>query len=164
MFVLFLIPDKEYEEELYEEYEDYDDDEYDEEAGDVEVMSADDDHVAFLEGFPVPPLPGQSLPPSPRARRASPASGTDGFEDGPATAVGLLDDVDSEDDETGSADSAASAGSPDSAGPDEVSGLTRPGADAATALPTFTLGLKADTASDKGTDTATEAPQEGKDD
>ena len=164
MFVLFLIPDKEDEEELYEEYEDYDDDEYDEEAGDVEVMSADDDHVAFLEGFPVPPLPGQSLPPSPRARRASPASGTDGFEDGPATAVGLLDDVDSEDDETGSADSAASAGSPDSAGPDEVSGPARPGADAATALPTFTLGLKADTASDKGTDTATEAPQEGKDD
>ena len=161
MFVLFLIPDKEDEEELYE---DYDEDEYDEEAGDVEVMSADDDHVAFLEGFPVPPLPGQSLPPSPRARRASPASGTDGFEDGPATAVGLLDDVDSKDDETGFADSAASAGSPDSAGPDEVSGLTRPGADAATALPTFTLGLKADTASDKGTDTATEAPQEGKDD
>jgi len=161
MFVLFLIPDKEDEEELYE---DYDEDEYDEEAGDVEVMSADDDHVAFLEGFPVPPLPGQSLPPSPRARRASPVSGTDGFEDGPATAVGLLDDVDSKDDETGFADSAASAGSPDSAGPDEVSGLTRPGADAATALPTFTLGLKADTASDKGTDTATEAPQEGKDD
>ena len=111
MFVLFLIPDKEDEEELYE---DYDDDEYDEEAGDVEVMSADDDHVAFLEGFPVPPLPGQS------------------------------------------------AESPDSA---DTAGTAVPtGKDAATALPTFTLGLKADTASDKGTDTATEAPQEGKDD
>ena len=38
------------------------------------------------------------------------------------------------------------------------------GKDAATALPTFTLDLKADPAGDKNTDTAAEAPQEGKDD
>ena len=36
--------------------------------------------------------------------------------------------------------------------------------DAATALPTFTLDLKADSAGGKDTDTAAEAPQEGKDD
>ena len=33
-----------------------------------------------------------------------------------------------------------------------------------TALPTFTLDLKADSAGGKDTDTAAEAPQEGKDD
>ncbi len=162
MLILFLMPDKEDEEELY----DYDDDEYDEADDDVEIMSADDDHVAFLEGFPVPPLPGESLPPSPRARRAALASDADGAEDaegGAVTAVGVLDDVDREDDDADDVvESAASAGSPESASPN------RSGSDSATALPTFTLGLKADsasdTATDKATDEAAEAPQEGKDD
>ena len=83
--------------------------------------------------------------------------GDDGL---PFTAVGLLEDTDVEDDDpTGSADSAES---PDSAG---VAGTAAPaGKDAATALPTFTLDLKADPAGGKDTDTAAEAPQEGKDD
>ena len=162
MFVLFLIPDKEEEEELYEDYEDYDDEDADDE--DVEILDAEDDHVAFLEGFPVPPPPGSSLPPSPRARRAALAAqatgAADDSETGAATAVGLLEDTDVEDDApTGSADSAES---PDSAG---VAGTAAPaGKDAATALPTFTLDLKADPAGGKDTDTAAEAPQEGKDD
>ena len=162
MFILFLIPDKEEEEELYEDYEDYDDEDADDE--DVEILDAEDDHVAFLEGFPVPPPPGTSLPPSPRARRtALAAQATDAAGDsetGAATAVGLLEDTDVEDDDpTGSADSAES---PDSAG---VAGTAAPaGKDAATALPTFTLDLKADPAGGKDTDTAAEAPQEGKDD
>ena len=165
MFILFLIPDKEEEEELYEDYEDYDDEDADDE--DVEILDAEDDHVAFLEGFPVPPPPGTSLPPSPRARRAAlAAQATDAAGDpetGAATAVGLLEDTDIEDDDAaGSADSAASAESPDSAG---VAGTAAPaGTDAATALPTFTLDLKADPAGGKDTDTAAEAPQEGKDD
>ena len=161
MFILFLIPDKEEEEELYEDYEDDDEDADDE---DVEILDAEDDHVAFLEGFPVPPPPGTSLPPSPRARRAAlAAQATDAAGDsetGATTAVGLLEDTDVEDDDpTGSADSAES---PDSAG---VAGTAAPaGKDAATALPTFTLDLKADPAGGKDTDTAAEAPQEGKDD
>ncbi|MGF0115678.1 NADH-quinone oxidoreductase subunit NuoH [Promicromonospora sp. Marseille-Q5078] len=36
---------------------------------------------AFADGFPVPPLPGQSLPPSPRARRHVPASAVDRSEE-----------------------------------------------------------------------------------
>ena len=168
MLILFLMPDKEDEEELY----DYDDDEYGEADDDVEIMSADDDHVSFLEGFPVPPLPGQSLPPSPRARRAALAVDLEDSEGGAATAVGLLDDVELEgDDETAgfvdsadTADTADSADSADTADPDEASVPLRSGTDAATALPTFTLDLKADTASDKAADKATEAPQEGKDD
>ena len=160
MFILFLIPDKEEEEELYEDYEDADEDADDE---DVEILDAEDDHVAFLEGFPVPPPPGTSLPPSPRARRAALAAEETDPETGAATAVGLLEDTDVEDDDAaGSADSAASAESPDSAG---VVGTAAPaGTDAATALPTFTLDLKADPAGGKDTDTAAEAPQEGKDD
>ncbi len=164
MFILFLIPDKEEEEELYEDYED-DDEEADDE--DVEILDAEDDHVAFLEGFPVPPPPGSSLPPSPRARRAALAAQATGAagdsETGAATAVGLLEDTDVDDDDAaGSADSAASAESPDSA---DTAGTTVPaGKDAATALPTFTLDLKADPAGGKDTDTAAEAPQEGKDD
>ena len=165
MLVLFLIPDKGDEEELYAEY-DGDDTE-----DDVEIMT-DDDHVSFLEGFPVPPLPGQSLPPSPRARRAALAVDLEDSEGGAATAVGLLDDVELEgDDETAgfvdsadTADTADSADSADTADPDEASVPLRSGTDAATALPTFTLDLKADTASDKAADKATEAPQEGKDD
>mgnify|MGYP000943231574 CR=1 FL=1 len=163
MFILFLIPDKEEEEGLYEDYEE-DDDEEDADDEDVEILDAEDDHVAFLEGFPVPPPPGTSLPPSPRARRtALAAQATDAAGDsetGAATAVGLLEDADVEDDDaTGSADSAES---PDSAG---VAGTAAPaGKDAATALPTFTLDLKADPAGGKDTDTAAEAPQEGKDD
>ena len=165
MLVLFLIPDKGDEEELYAEY-DGDDTE-----DDVEIMN-DDDHVSFLEGFPVPPLPGQSLPPSPRARRAALAVDLEDSEGGAATAVGLLDDVELEgDDETAgfvdsadTADTADSADSADTADPDEASVPLRSGTDAATALPTFTLDLKADTASDKAADKATEAPQEGKDD
>ena len=47
-----------------------------------------------------------------------------------------------------------------------MSTLLMTGASAAvpTALPTFTLDLKADPAGGKDTDTAAEAPQEGKDD
>ena len=72
-------------------------------------------------------------------------------------------DLDREDDDADDVvESAASAGSPESASPN------RSGSDSATALPTFTLGLKADsasdTATDKATDEAAEAPQEGKDD
>ena len=152
MLGLFLIPDKGDEEEFYAEYDE------DDTEDDVEIMN-DDGHVSFLEGFPVPPLPGQSLPPSPRARRAALAVDLENSEDGAVTAVGLLNDVELEDDET--ADSADSA---DTAGADEASVPLRSGADAATALPTFTLDLKADTASDKAADKATEAPQEGKDD
>ena len=158
MFILFLMPDKEEEEELYDEYDDEDADDDVEILSaddDVEILSADDDHVAFLEGFPVPPPPGKSLPPSPRARRAAlaaeAATAADDSETGAVTAVGLLEDVDLEDDDAaGSADSAES--------PDSV------GTDAATALPTFTLDLKADSAGGKDTDTAAEVPQEGKDD
>ena len=164
MLGLFLIPDKGDEEEFYDEY-DGDDTE-----DDVEIMN-DDDHVSFLEGFPVPPLPGQSLPPSPRARRAALAVDLEDSEGGASTAVGLLNDVELEDDETtgfvasaDTADTADSADSVDTAGADEASVPLRSGADAATALPTFTLDLKADTASDKAADKATEAPQEGKDD
>ena len=168
MLVLFLIPDKGDEEELYAEYDEYDGDDTED---DVEIMT-DDDHVSFLEGFPVPPLPGQSLPPSPRARRAALAVDLEDSEGGAATAVGLLDDVELEgDDETAgfvdsadTADTADSADSADTADPDEASVPLRSGTDAATALPTFTLDLKADTASDKAADKATEAPQEGKDD
>ena len=166
MFILFLIPDKEEEEELYEDYDDEDADD------DVEILDAEDDHVAFLEGFPVPPSPGTSLPPSPRARRAALAAeettAADDSQPGAATAVGLLEDTDVEDDdfEDDAAGSAASAESPDSA---DTAGTAVPtGKDAATALPTFTLDLKADpasdTATDKATDEAAEAPQEGKDD
>ena len=164
MLGLFLIPDKGDEEEFYDEY-DGDDTE-----DDVEIMN-DDDHVSFLEGFPVPPLPGQSLPPSPRARRAALAVDLEDSEGGASTAVGLLNDVELKDDETtgfvasaDTADTADSADSVDTAGADEASVPLRSGADAATALPTFTLDLKADTASDKAADKATEAPQEGKDD
>ncbi|WP_314458144.1 NADH-quinone oxidoreductase subunit NuoH [uncultured Actinomyces sp.] len=161
MLVVFLIPDKEDEEEHYDEYDDADDD--------VEIMGADDDHVAFLEGFPVPPLPGQSLPPSPRARRAALAADSDGPEAGSATAVGLLDDVEREDDDA--TEAADSVGSPDSAGTGKTTPI-RVSTDTATALPTFTLGSTAGTASDKAadkaadkaTDEAAEAPQEGKDD
>ena len=168
MLVLFLIPDKGDEEELYAEYDEYDGDDTED---DVEIMN-DDDHVSFLEGFPVPPLPGQSLPPSPRARRAALAVDLEDAEGGPATAVGLLDDVELEDDDetagfvdsADTADTADSADSADTADPDEASVPLRSGTDAATALPTFTLDLKADTASDKAVDKATEAPQEGKDD
>ena len=71
------------------------------------------------------------------------------------TAVGLLERDDREED-----DATDSAESPDSADADEAAALPRAGKDAATALPTFTLDIKADSASDK----ATEAPQEGKDD
>lgn len=165
MFILFLIPDKEEEEELYEDYEDDDEDADDE---DVEILDAEDDHVAFLEGFPVPPPPGSSLPPSPRARRAALAAEETDPETGAATAVGLLEDTDVEDDdvEDDAAGSAASAESPDSA--DTAGPAVPTGKDAATALPTFTLDLKADpasdTATDKATDEAAEAPQEGKDD
>ena len=81
MFILFLIPDKEEEEELYEDYEDDDEEDADDE--DVEILDAEDDHVAFLEGFPVPPPPGTSLPPSPRARRAALAA--QGDRRGPVT-------------------------------------------------------------------------------
>ena len=164
MLGLFLIPDKGDEEEFYAEYDE------DDTEDDVEIMN-DDGHVSFLEGFPVPPLPGQSLPPSPRARRAALAVDLENSEDGAVTAVGLLNDVELEDDETaGFVDSADTAGTADSAdsadtaGADEASVPRRSGADAATALPTFTLDLKADTASDKAADKATEAPQEGKDD
>ena len=153
MLILFLVPDKEDEEELYDDEDEYDD------GDDVEIMSADDDHVAFLEGFPVPPLPGESLPPSPRARRAALAADVDDSEDRSVTAVGLLDRDDHEED-----DATDSAESPDSAGADEAAAPPRVGADSATALPTFTLDLKADSASDKATDKAAEAPQEGKDD
>ena len=153
MLILFLVPDKEDQEELYDDEDEYDD------GDDVEIMSADDDHVAFLEGFPVPPLPGESLPPSPRARRAALAADVDDSEDRSVTAVGLLDRVDREED-----DATDSAESPDSAGADEAAAPPRAGADSATALPTFTLDLKADSASDKATDKAAEAPQEGKDD
>ena len=164
MLGLFLIPDKGDEEEFYAEYDE------DDTEDDVEIMN-DDGHVSFLEGFPVPPLPGQSLPPSPRARRAALAVDLENSEGGASTAVGLLNDVELEDDETaGFVDSADTAGTADSAdsadtaGADEASVPRRSGADAATALPTFTLDLKADTASDKAADKATEAPQEGKDD
>ena len=95
---------------------------------------------------------------------AAQATGAAGdSETGAATAVGLLEDTDVDDDDAaGSADSAASAESPDSA---DTAGTTVPaGKDAATALPTFTLDLKADPAGGKDTDTAAEAPQEGKDD
>ena len=167
MLGLFLIPDKGDEEEFYAEYDEYDEDDTED---DVEIMN-DDDHVSFLEGFPVPPLPGQSLPPSPRARRAALAVDLEDSEGGASTAVGLLNDVELEDDETAgfvdsadTADTADSADSADTAGADEASVPLRSGADAATALPTFTLDLKADTASDKAADKATEAPQEGKDD
>ena len=164
MLGLFLIPDKGDEEEFYDEYDE------DDTEDDVEIMN-DDGHVSFLEGFPVPSLPGQSLPPSPRARRAALAVDLEDSEGGASTAVGLLNDVELEDDETtgfvasaDTADTADSADSADTAGADEVSVPLRSGADAATALPTFTLDLKADTASDKAADKATEAPQEGKDD
>ena len=157
MLILFLVPDKEDQEELYDDEDEYDN------GDDVEIMSADDDHVAFLEGFPVPPLPGESLPPSPRARRAALAADVDDSEDRSVTAVGLLDRDDREED-----DATDSAESPDSAGADEAAAPPRAGADSATALPTFTLGLKADsasdTATDKATDEAAEVPQEGKDD
>ena len=161
MLGLFLIPDKGDEEEFYAEYDE------DDTEDDVEIMN-DDGHVSFLEGFPVPSLPGQSLPPSPRARRAALAVDLENSEGGASTAVGLLNDVELEDDETtgfvASADTADSADSADTASADEASVPLRSGADAATALPTFTLDLKADTASDKAADKATEAPQEGKDD
>ena len=165
MLVLFLIPDKGDEEEFYAEY-DGDDTE-----DDIEIMN-DDDHVSFLEGFPVPPLPGQSLPPSPRARRAALAVDLEDSEGGAVTAVGLLDDVELEDDDrtagfvdsADTADSADATDATDAADPDEASVPLRSGTDAATALPTFTLDLKADTASDKAADKATEVPQEGKDD
>ena len=168
MLGLFLIPDKGDEEELYAEYDEYDGDDTED---DVEIMN-NDDHVSFFEGFPVPPLPGQSLPPSPRARRAALAVDLEDAEGGAATAVGLLDDVELEDDDetagfvdsADTADTADSADSADTADPDEASVPLRSGTDAATALPTFTLDLKADTASDKAVDKATEAPQEGKDD
>ena len=168
MLVLFLIPDKGDEEELYAEYDEYDGDDTED---DVEIMN-DDDHVSFFEGFPVPPLPGQSLPPSPRARRAALAVDLEDAEGGAATAVGLLDDVELEDDDrtagfvdsADTADSADATDATDAADPDEASVPLRSGTDAATALPTFTLDLKADTASDKAADKATEVPQEGKDD
>ena len=99
-----------------------------------------------------------------RAALAAQATGAaDDSETGAATAVGLLEDTDIEDDDAaGSADSAASAESPDSAG---AAGTAAPaGTDAATALPTFTIDLKADPAGGKDTDMAAEAPQEGKDD
>ena len=41
---------------------------------DGEVVAPGEELDAFAGGYPVPPLPGQSLPPSPRARRAEPAA------------------------------------------------------------------------------------------
>lgn len=87
----------------------------------------------------------------------------DDSETGATAAVDLLEDTDVEDDDpTGSADSATFAESPDLAG---VADAAAPaGTDATTALPTFTLDLRADPTGDKDTDTAAEAPQEEKDD
>ena len=42
-----------------------------EEPRDGEFIRPDDEFDAFAGGFPVPPLPGQSLPPSPRAKRVT---------------------------------------------------------------------------------------------
>ena len=43
----------------------------DEEPRDGEFIRPDEEFDAFAGGFPVPPLPGQSLPPSPRAKRVT---------------------------------------------------------------------------------------------
>ncbi|ETJ06586.1 MAG: NADH-quinone oxidoreductase subunit H, partial [Actinomyces urogenitalis DORA_12] len=40
------------------------------EVADDDVVAPGEEADAFAGGFPVPPLPGQSLPLSPRARRA----------------------------------------------------------------------------------------------
>ncbi|WP_103063869.1 NADH-quinone oxidoreductase subunit NuoH [Actinomyces qiguomingii] len=40
-------------------------------AGEGEITAPGEEADAFAGGFPVPPLPGQQLPPSPRARRAT---------------------------------------------------------------------------------------------
>ena len=42
-----------------------------EEPRDGEFIRPDEEFDAFAGGFPVPPLPGQSLPPSPRAKRVT---------------------------------------------------------------------------------------------
>lgn len=47
-----------------------------EEARDDELVHPKDEFDAFAGGFPVPPLPGQSLPASPRAKRAPAYSST----------------------------------------------------------------------------------------
>lgn len=56
---------------------------------------------AFAGGFPVPPLPGQSLPPSPRSGRAPVASSAEAHADettaGTPTATAVLDEVTKED-------------------------------------------------------------------
>lgn len=44
--------------------------------GDGTVIDPKDEFDAFSGGYPVPPLPGQSLPPSPRAKRAPAYSST----------------------------------------------------------------------------------------
>ena len=46
---------------------------------------------AFADGFPVPPLPGQSLPPSPRARRRAAQETTPALVGGPSAPDGTAD-------------------------------------------------------------------------
>ncbi len=52
----------------------------------VEVEPAPEPFDAFAAGYPVPPLPGQTLPPSPRRLRAAAGAGT-----GPTTGTATID-------------------------------------------------------------------------
>ena len=60
MLVLFFIPEQEEDEQAPLE----DDEE------DQELTTPGEEHLAYAGGYPVPPLPGEHLPLSPRARRA----------------------------------------------------------------------------------------------
>lgn len=59
MLVLFFIPEQEDEEPALADDEE-----------DLELTAPGEEHLAYAGGYPVPPLPGEHLPPSPRARRA----------------------------------------------------------------------------------------------
>ncbi|MDO5064458.1 MAG: NADH-quinone oxidoreductase subunit NuoH [Actinomyces bowdenii] len=94
MLILFLLPDKEADEAAgTQEDEDWEDGE-----DGAQITAPGAEHLAFAGGYPVPPLPGEHLPPSPRARRAqgAPQETTDSqpSDDAaalPALALGLED-------------------------------------------------------------------------
>ncbi|MDO4242176.1 MAG: NADH-quinone oxidoreductase subunit NuoH [Actinomyces sp.] len=76
MLILFFAPAAPEEDEDGEPEDQWDDDEL--------IAPGEGDHL-LAGGFPVPPLPGQTLPPSPRARRAEPVPASGGG----AAALGL---------------------------------------------------------------------------
>ncbi|MBO3725462.1 NADH-quinone oxidoreductase subunit NuoH [Actinomyces bowdenii] len=68
MLILFLLPDSAADDAPQAQ----DAEDWEEEDG-PRITAPGAEHLAFAGGYPVPPLPGQHLPPSPRARRAQEA-------------------------------------------------------------------------------------------